>query len=72
MARKRERKRTRTGWFARLRSLDTPPSPPRDMNDPAVHTPGTFIDSWHNMPGGQPELGRRPSVSELKGVARPD
>ena len=56
------------GWFRRRVQPDTV----RDMNDSNVHTPGTFIDSWHNMPGGQPDDEQRPTVSELKGWKRPD
>jgi len=30
--------------------------------------PGTFIDSWANMPGGQPDDDdHRPNVSDLHG-----
>lgn len=64
-------RRRRRGWFARLRQLDFATAESRDMNDPTVHTPGTFIDSWHNMPGGQPDDDQRPTVSDLKGVPRP-
>ena len=51
------------GWFRRRHVRPEP----RDLNDPDVHMPGTFIDSWFNMPGGQPDDDDRPSVSELKG-----
>ncbi len=53
-------------WFRRLRALDESPMPERDLNDRNVHTPGTFIDSWHNMPGGQGDDEQRPTVSRLK------
>ncbi|MEM1333963.1 MAG: hypothetical protein AAGG08_10930 [Actinomycetota bacterium] len=59
-------------WFRRRRKRPavTPPQrdvPDRDLNDPSVHTPGTFIDSWANMPGGQPDEDHRPNVSDLHG-----
>lgn len=58
------------GWFRRRQRDDRPRRdvPDRDLNDPAVHMPGTFIDSWANMPGGQPDDDdHRPNVSDLHG-----
>ncbi len=53
-------------WFRRRRR-GAPVEPARDLNDPDVHTPGTLIDSWFNMPGAQADEDDRPTVSELKG-----
>ncbi|MEM9038927.1 MAG: hypothetical protein AAGD33_03420 [Actinomycetota bacterium] len=54
-------------WFRRRRSGGDDDAPRLDLNRPEVHTPGTFIDSWFNMPGAQADDDDRPTVSDLHG-----